>query len=57
MSTIIGAEPYRFLAEKYGIPGVITGFEPVDVLQGIAMIMRQLHEGRADIEIAYAAAA
>lgn len=33
VSTIIGAEPYRFLAEKYGIPGVITGFEPVDVLQ------------------------
>lgn len=54
VSTIIGVEPYRFLAEKYGIPGVITGFEPVDVLQGIAMIMRQLHEGRADIEIAYA---
>jgi len=54
VSTIIGIEPYRFLAEKYGIPGVITGFEPVDVLQGIAMIMRQLHEGRADIEIAYA---
>lgn len=54
VSTIIGVEPYRFLAEKYGIPGVITGFEPVDVLQGIAMIMRQLHEGRAEIEIAYA---
>jgi len=54
VSTIIGAEPYRFLAEKYGIPGVITGFEPVDVLQGIAMIMCQLHEGRAEIEIAYA---
>lgn len=54
VSTIIGAEPYRFLAEQYGIPGVITGFEPVDVLQGIAMIMRQLHEGRAEIEIAYA---
>lgn len=54
VSTIIGAEPYRFLAEKYGIPGVITGFEPVDALQGIAMIMRQLHEGRAEIEIAYA---
>ena len=54
VSTIIGAEPYRFLAEKYSIPGVITGFEPVDVLQGIAMIMRQLHEGRAEIEIAYA---
>ena len=54
VSTIIGVEPYKFLAEKYGIPGVITGFEPVDVLQGIAMIMRQLHEGRAEIEIAYA---
>lgn len=54
VSTIIGMEPYRFLAEKYGIPGVITGFEPVDVLQGIAMIMRQLKEGRAEIEIAYA---
>ena len=54
VSTIIGVEPYRFLAERYGIPGVITGFEPNDVLQGIAMIMRQLHEGRAEIEIAYA---
>ena len=54
VSTIIGSEPYKFLAERYGIPGVITGFEPVDVLQGIAMIMRQLHEGRAEVEIAYA---
>lgn len=53
VSTIIGVKPYGFLAQKYGIPGVITGFEPVDVLQGIAMIMRQLHEGRAEIEIAY----
>lgn len=53
VSTIIGTKPYEFLAEKYGIPGVVTGFEPVDVLQGIAMIMRQLHEGRAEIEIAY----
>ena len=54
VSTIIGVEPYRFLAEKHGIPGVITGFEPLDVLQGIAMLMRQLHEGRAEIENAYA---
>lgn len=53
VSTIIGMKPYEFLAKKYGIPGVITGFEAVDVLQGIAMIMRQLHEGRAEIEIAY----
>lgn len=53
VSTTIGMEPWRFLAEKYGIPGVITGFEPLDVLEGIAMIMRQLHEGRAEIENAY----
>ena len=53
VSTIIGAKPYQFLADQYGIPGVITGFEPNDILQGIAMIMRQIAEGRADIEIAY----
>ena len=54
VSTIIGAAPYEFLAERYGLPGVITGFEPVDILQGIAMILRQLAEGRAEVEIAYA---
>ena len=52
--TITGTKPFEFLAKKYGIPGVVTGFEAVDVLQGIAMLVRQLHEGRADIEIAYA---
>lgn len=54
VSTIIGAEPYEFLAREYGIPGVITGFEPNDILQGIAMIVRQLREGRSEVEIAYA---
>ena len=54
VSTIIGVKPSQFLAETYGIPGVVTGFEPLDVLQGIAMLMRQLHEGRAEIENAYA---
>lgn len=54
VSTIIGCEPYRFLAERYGLPGVITGFEPNDILQGIAMILRQIAEGRSEIEIAYA---
>lgn len=53
VSTIIGMNPYRFLAGRYGIPGVITGFEPNDILQGIVMIMRQIHEGNANIEIAY----
>ena len=53
VSTIIGSEPYQFLAEEYHVPGVITGFEPVDVLQGVYMILKQLEEGRAEIEIAY----
>ena len=53
VSTIIGPEPYRFLAERYGVPGVATGFEPVDVLQGVWMLAKQLHEGRAEIEVAY----
>lgn len=53
VSTIIGSEPYRFLAEEYGVAGVITGFEPVDVLQGIWMLAKQRAEGRAEIEIAY----
>jgi hydrogenase expression/formation protein HypD len=53
VSTIIGQEPYEFLARDHGIPGVITGFESTDVLQGVAMLMRQLSEGRAEIEIAY----
>ena len=53
VSTIIGSRPYEFLAEQYHVPGVITGFEPVDVLQGVYMILKQLEEGRAEIEIAY----
>ena len=53
VSTIIGIEPYRFLATENGVPGVVTGFEPVDVLQGIAMLLRQLAEGRHEIENGY----
>ena len=53
VSTIIGLEPYQFLAKKYSIPGVVSGFEPVDVLDAIACIMRQLASGRAEIENAY----
>lgn len=53
VSTIIGTAPYQFLADEYHIPGVVTGFEPVDILQGIWMLTKQLSEGRAEIEIAY----
>lgn len=53
VSTIIGCEPYEFLATEFHIPGVVTGFEPLDVLQGIYELLRQLDEGEAKIEIAY----
>jgi len=53
VSTILGIAPYEFLAADYGIPGVITGFEPLDLLQGIAGLLRQVLEGRATIENAY----
>lgn len=53
VSTIIGPAPYRFLAERYGVPGAVTGFEPVDVLAGILMLVRQIAEGRATIDVAY----
>ncbi len=53
VSAIIGLEPYRFLAEEFGVPSVITGFEPVDVLQGVLMLLRQLAEGRPAVEIGY----
>lgn len=53
VSTVIGLEPYRFLADEFDIPGVIAGFEPIDILQGIAMLLKQRRDGRAEIEIAY----
>ena len=53
VSTIIGVNPYLFLAEGYGIPSVICGFEPLDILQGICMILYQLKERRAAVEVQY----
>jgi len=47
VSTIIGLEPYQFLARDFGVPGVIAGFEPVDILQGIVMLLDQLLEADA----------
>ncbi|SDH94277.1 hydrogenase formation protein HypD [Desulfosporosinus hippei] len=51
--SIIGIEPIKFMAEDYGKPGVVTGFEALDILEGIAMLLRQRAEGRSDIEIQY----
>jgi hydrogenase expression/formation protein HypD len=50
VSTVIGTEPYRFFAEEYRKPVVIAGFEPLDVLQAVLMLVRQVNEGRAEVE-------
>jgi hydrogenase expression/formation protein HypD len=53
VSTIIGTNPYQFIAKEFGRPAVITGFEPLDILQGIWMLVKQIEENRAAIEIQY----
>ncbi len=50
VSTIIGSQPYEFFAEEYRKPVVIAGFEPLDVMQAILMLIRQVNEGRAVVE-------
>ncbi len=44
VSAIIGERPYKPIADKYGIPSVIIGFEPIDILEGIEMLIRQIVE-------------
>jgi hydrogenase expression/formation protein HypD len=50
VSTIIGSRPYEFVAEEYRKPVVIAGFEPLDVMLAIRMLIRQVNEGRAEVE-------
>jgi hydrogenase expression/formation protein HypD len=50
VSTVIGSQPYEYFAEEYQRPVVIAGFEPLDVMQAILMLVRQLNEGRAQVE-------
>ena len=50
VSTVIGSQPYEYFAEEYRKPVVIAGFEPLDVMQAILMLVRQLNEGRAQVE-------
>ena len=54
VSTVVGARPFRFIPAQYGKPVVISGFEPLDVLQSVLMILRQLGEGRCEVENQYA---
>jgi hydrogenase expression/formation protein HypD len=51
--TVMGLGQYRPLVEKYQVPIVVTGFEPLDVLEGIRRVLLQLEEGRAELENAY----
>ncbi|MBI2264625.1 MAG: hydrogenase formation protein HypD [Armatimonadetes bacterium] len=51
--TVMGYEEYLPLAEKYRVPIVVTGFEPLDILQGVHMCISQLEEGRAAVENQY----
>ncbi|MCB2154977.1 hydrogenase formation protein HypD [bacterium] len=51
--TVMGTGEYYPIAEKYHVPIVVTGFEPVDILQGILMAVRQLEAGRAEVENPY----
>ncbi|MEW5770249.1 MAG: hydrogenase formation protein HypD [Pseudomonadota bacterium] len=50
VSTVIGSRPYEFVAADYGKPVVIAGFEPLDVMQAILMLIRQVNQGRAEVE-------
>ena len=52
--TVMGFEEYLPIAKKYKVPVVVTGFEPLDILQGIYMTVKQLEEGRAEVENQYA---
>jgi hydrogenase expression/formation protein HypD len=51
---VVGYQEYVPLAVKYRIPFVVTGFEPVDILQGVYMAVKQLEEGRYEVENQYA---
>jgi hydrogenase expression/formation protein HypD len=53
VSVVIGADPYRYFAEEYRKPVVIAGFEPIDVMQSILMLIRQINEGRSEVEVEY----
>lgn len=56
VSTIIGSRPYEPFAQKYRKPVVIAGFEPLDVMQAIRMLVRQVNTGRAEVENEFARA-
>src|SRR5215831_2529494 len=53
VSTVVGIRPYEFVARRYRRPVVVVGFEPLDILQGVHMIVREVREGRCEVENQY----
>jgi hydrogenase expression/formation protein HypD len=56
VSAVIGSRPYEFLADNYNIPCVIAGFEPLDIIQSVLMLISQIAEGKSNVEIQYSRA-
>jgi len=53
VSTVVGIRPFEFVSARYDKPVVVVGFEPLDILQGVYMIVKQIKEGRCEVENQY----
>lgn len=53
VSAVIGSLPYEFIPRDYGVACVVSGFEPLDILQSVAMLVEQIEGGKPQVEIAY----
>lgn len=49
VSTILGVQPYAFIAQQYNTPAVVAGFDPVDILQGLLLLVRMRRQGKAEV--------
>jgi hydrogenase expression/formation protein HypD len=53
VSTVVGLRPYRFVPQVYGKPMVVAGFEPLDILASVHMLLQQIRDGRCEVENQY----
>lgn len=53
VSTVIGTRPYEFVPREYGKPVVVSGFEPLDIVQSVYMVVKQIVQGRAEVQNQY----
>jgi len=56
VSTIIGTKPYEFISKDYKVPQVVSGFEPLDLLMGVWMLVEQIQHGTATVQNEYSRA-